>query len=146
MSRVQGKFSIPYSEPKVHPPPFPRFTHTTLHKSLYLPSAGPFFLLQRLELDTLTQRQTPSKQSPKKRNKSNLPASLPIRFLNHQPHRCLVGILPVSVSLYISIYLSTPSITFSRITRYSSSSANQQQQPTHYYPRIIHLMLLLPSR
>lgn len=106
MFRVQGKFSIPYSEPKVQP-----LFHVSLiplQKSLYLPSADPFFLLQRLELDNHTQRQIPSKQSPKKKetNRTCLPAHpipqspttpLPCR---NSPRLCLC----LSPYIYLSIH------------------------------------------
>lgn len=144
-------------QPLFHVPLIP------LHKSLYLPSAGPFFLLHRLELDNHTQRLIPSKQSPKKKetNQTCLPACLfdpqspttPLPCRNF-PRLCL------SPSIYLSIH---PIHHLSRITRYSSL-ANQQQHlnhhhhhphpqqinnnlPIHYYPRIIQFNnALLPSR
>lgn len=145
MSRAQGRFSIPCPTPKVHPFSTFHVPLIPLHKSLYLLSACPFFLLHRLELDTHTQCQIPSKQSPKKKetNQTCLPAysiiklpTIPLPCRN-SPRLCL--------SIYLYIYPPHPSPFLESLDTHHPQQINNNL-PIHYYPRIIHLMLLLPSR
>lgn len=128
----RGNFSIPYSERKVHPPLF-HVPLMPLHKSLYLPSAGPFFLLQRLELDTYPQRQIPSKQSPKEEeNQTCLPAysiikspTTPLPSRN-SPRLCLFPYI------YLSIYPPHPSPFLESLdTHHQQINNNRLPTTTH---------------
>lgn len=131
MSRAQGRFSIPYPEPEVlplfHVPLIPHFTSlSTYHQQAHSFSCSALSLIPSLSAKY-------PRSNLRKKKKQIKPACLPIRSLNHQPHRCLVGIFPVSVSLYISIYLSTSPINFPRITRYSSLASQQQHLHHHHH-------------
>lgn len=124
----RGNFSIPYPTPQViplfHVPVVPHSTSlSTYHQQTRSFSCNALSLIP-----TLSAKHPRSKET----NQTCLPAYSIIKSPT-TPLPC-IGILPVSVSLHISIYLSIHLIHhLSRTTRYSSSSANQQQLLNYYH-------------